>query len=93
VAALGLVLAVAMRRRGRDANIMAGFHALGNGDALGEFGDELAAARREAVARMAARAEELGANPIVGVRFDTAEVGREMVEVVAYGTAVRLQAT
>jgi uncharacterized protein YbjQ (UPF0145 family) len=39
------------------------------------------------LARMAAEAEERGANAVVAVRFDSAEVGREMVEVVAYGTA------
>ena len=37
---------------------------------------------------MAGEAEELGATAVVGVRYDTAAVGREMVEVVAYGTAV-----
>ena len=59
--------------------------------ALDEYRGDLAATRREALARMAAEAEGLGANAVVGLRFDTAEVGREMVEVVAYGTAVVLQ--
>jgi uncharacterized protein YbjQ (UPF0145 family) len=36
-------------------------------------------------------AEGLCANAVVGLRFDTAEAGREMVEVVAYGTSVVLQ--
>ncbi len=88
VATLGLVLGVAGRRRGLGANIMAGFDALGDGTALGEYRDQLAAVRREALAPMAAAAAGLGANAIVGVRFDTAEVGHDMVEVVAYGTAV-----
>ena len=88
VAALGLVLGVAVRRRGLGANIMAGFDALGDGTALDEYRDQLAAIRREALTPMAAEAEELGANAIVGMRFDTAEVGHDMVEVVAYGTAV-----
>ena len=88
MAALGLVLGVAVRRRGLGANIMAGFDALGDGEALDEYRDQLAATRREALARMAAGAAGLGANAIVGVRFDTAEVGHDMVEVVAYGTAV-----
>ena len=88
VATLGLVLGLAVRSRGLADNIMAGFHALGNGDALGEFGDELAAARREAVPQMAARTLHLGANAVVGVRFDAAEVGHDMGEIVAYSTAV-----
>ncbi len=88
VAALGLVLGIAVRRRGLGANIMAGFDALGDGTALDEYRDQLAAIRREALTPMAAEAAGLGANAIVGVRFDSAEVGHDMVEVVAYGTAV-----
>ncbi len=88
---LGAVVGIAIRSRGVGGNIMAGLDALGNGSALDEYRDDLAAIRREALARMAAEAEGLGANAVVGLRFDTAEVGREMVEVVAYGTAVVLQ--
>jgi uncharacterized protein YbjQ (UPF0145 family) len=87
VATLGLVLGVAVRLRGIGANIMAGFHALGNGLALTELSEELAATRREALTQLVVRAEELGANAVVGVRFDTAEVGHDMVEIVAYGSA------
>ena len=87
VATLGLVFGLAVRSRGLGGNIMAGFHALGNGDALGEFGEALILARQEAVGRMEARARELGANAIVGARFDAAEVGHDMCEIVAYGTA------
>ena len=88
---LGVVVGIAIRSRGVGGNIMAGLDALGNGGALDEYRDDLAAIRREAFARMGREAGELGANAVVGVRFDTAEVGREMVEVVAYGTAVVLQ--
>ena len=90
-AILGVVVGIAIRTRGVGGNIIAGLDALGNGSALDEYRDGLAAIRREALARMAAEAEGLGANAVVGLRFDTAEVGREMVEVVAYGTAVVLQ--
>lgn len=85
---LGIVTGLAIRSRGFSGNIAAGLDALGNGSALGEYRDGLTAIRREALARMGREAEGLGANAIVGVRYDTAEVGHEMVEVVAYGTAV-----
>jgi len=85
---LGVVLGIAIRSRSVGGNIMAGLDTLGNDGALDEYRDELATVRREALARMTQEAEELGANAVVGVRYDTAEVGREMVEVVAYGTAV-----
>ncbi len=88
VSTLGLVLGLAVRSRGLGGNIMAGFHALANGDALAEFGDVLAAARQAAVARMAERARELGANAIVGARFDAAAVGHDRGAIVACGTAV-----
>lgn len=84
---LGVVVGIAIRTRGIGGNIMAGLDALGAGDALGDYREDLVAIRREALARMAQEASQLGANAIIGFRFDCAEVGREMVEVVAYGTA------
>ena len=91
VMTLGVVVGIAIRSRGVGGNIMAGLDALGNGSALDEYRDLLATCRGEALVRMGRAAEGLGANAVVGTRFDTAEVGREMVEVVAYGTAVVLQ--
>ena len=91
VATLGVVVGIAIRSRGVGGNIMAGLDALGNGSALDEYRDELAAVRREAVARMMQEAKVLGAHAVAGVRYDSAEVGREMVEVIAYGTAVMVQ--
>jgi uncharacterized protein YbjQ (UPF0145 family) len=88
---LGVVVGIAIRSRGVGGNIMAGLDALGNGSALDEYRDHLVAIRQEALARLGREAEGLGANAVIGMRFDTAEVGREMVEVVAYGTAVVLQ--
>ena len=90
-ATLGVAVGIAIRSRGVGGNIMAGLDALGNGGALDEYRDHLAAIRREALARMGRAAAKLGADAVVGVRFDAAEVGREMVEVVAYGTAVVLR--
>ena len=87
---LGVVVGIAVRSRGVVGNIMAGLDAFANGSALEEYRDGLAAVRQEALARMALSAEENGAHAVIGVRFDTAEVGREMIEVVAYGTAVVL---
>jgi uncharacterized protein YbjQ (UPF0145 family) len=88
---LGVVVGIAIRTRGVGGNIVAGLDALGDGTALDEFRELLTACRGEALTRMGRAAEELGANAVIGVRFDTAEVGREMVEIVAYGTAVVLQ--
>ena len=86
----GQVFGVVVRSRSLVGNIAAGLDALGNGSALAEYRADLTAIRREALARMAAAADGRGATAVVGVRFDSAEVGHEMVEVVAYGTAVVL---
>jgi uncharacterized protein YbjQ (UPF0145 family) len=87
----GIVVGIAIRSRGVGGNILAGLDALGNNGALDEYRDELAAIRRDALGQMGREAAGLGANAVVGVRFDTAEVGHEMVEVVAYGTAVVIE--
>jgi uncharacterized protein YbjQ (UPF0145 family) len=81
---VGIVVGIAIRSRGVEGNILAGLDALGNNGALAEYRDELAAIRRDALRQMGREAIDLGANAIVGVRFDTAEVGHEMVEIVAY---------
>jgi uncharacterized protein YbjQ (UPF0145 family) len=37
---------------------------------------------------MVDNAQLLGANAIIGMRFDSSEIGQSMTEIVAYGTAV-----
>ena len=91
VSTLSVVLGIAIRSRGVGGNIMAGLATVGNGSAIDEFRDDLLAVRWEALTRMCRAAKDLGANAVVGTRFDAAEVGREMVEIIAYGTAVVLQ--
>ncbi|HEX7913565.1 MAG TPA: YbjQ family protein [Paraburkholderia sp.] len=48
-------------------------------------------ARRDAYERMVAEAEALGANAIVGMRYDATEIARGISEVLCYGTAVRVK--
>jgi uncharacterized protein YbjQ (UPF0145 family) len=93
VATIGQVLGLAVRTRGIEGNIMVGLAHLPalNGDAMAEFVASLVAARDEAIARMVTQATECGASAVVGVRFDCAAVGREMSEIVAYGTAVIIE--
>jgi uncharacterized protein YbjQ (UPF0145 family) len=88
---VGVVIGIAVRTRGIGGNIMAGLEAAGGDSAVDEFRADLVAIRQEALARMGRAAQELGATAVVGARFDAADVGREMVEIVAYGTAVILQ--
>ena len=55
---------------------------------MSEYTDLLEDARRHAIDRMVANAKLLGANGIVAMRFDSSEMGNQLTEVVAYGTAV-----
>jgi uncharacterized protein YbjQ (UPF0145 family) len=41
--------------------------------------------------RMVEEGESRGANAIVGMRFDTSEMGNTWTEICAYGTAVRVR--
>jgi uncharacterized protein YbjQ (UPF0145 family) len=45
-------------------------------------------ARRHAIDRMIENAKLLGANAVIAMRFDSAEIGKARAEVVAYGSAV-----
>jgi uncharacterized protein YbjQ (UPF0145 family) len=51
----------------------------------------LSEARDEATKRMVAQATELGANAVVNVRYSTTSVAQGAAEILAYGTAVRLE--
>jgi uncharacterized protein YbjQ (UPF0145 family) len=47
-------------------------------------------ARCHAFDRMIAHAQQLGADAIIGMRFESANYGEQRTEVLAYGTAVKL---
>ncbi|NHB85312.1 YbjQ family protein [Tessaracoccus sp. HDW20] len=49
------------------------------------------AARQDAVGAMVKLALELGADAVVGVRFDGGKISETVSELTAYGTAVRLR--
>lgn len=53
-----------------------------------QYTNLLEEARRHALERLIEHARELGANAIAGVRFDSSEIGENMSEILAYGTAV-----
>ena len=55
-----------------------------------EYTDVLEQARRHALDRLIEHAQAMGANAIAGVRFDSTEIGNNMSEILAYGTAVTI---
>jgi uncharacterized protein YbjQ (UPF0145 family) len=58
------------------------------GGEIKEYTGMMAEAREEAIERMIAVAEELGANAVTDVRFSTSMVLSSTSEILAYGTAV-----
>ncbi len=79
---------VCARHIGKD--IMAGLKTIVGGE-IHEYGKLLAESREQALDRMVAEAESLGANAILNVRFATSMVMQGSAEMLAYGTAVVLQ--
>jgi uncharacterized protein YbjQ (UPF0145 family) len=86
----GQVFGVVVRSRGLGGNIMAGLRSLVGGE-ISEYTQLLEEARRHAVDRMVKNANLMQANAVIMMRFDSAEIGQTMSEIVAYGTAVVLE--
>jgi uncharacterized protein YbjQ (UPF0145 family) len=83
----GQCFGVVVRSRGLGGNIMAGLRSIVGGE-ITEYTALLEEARRHAVDRLVQNATQMGANAVVMMRFDSAEIGQTMSEIVAYGTAV-----
>ena len=83
----GQCFGVVVRSRGLGGNLMAGLRSLVGGE-IKEYTAMLEEARRHAIDRLVQNATIMGANAIVMMRFDSAEIGQTMSEIVAYGTAV-----
>ena len=83
----GLVQGNTIRAKHVGRDIMASLKNLVGGELKG-YTELLTEARRQAIERMIAQAEELGANAVVNVRFTTSAVTQGAAELYAYGTAV-----
>ncbi len=83
----GLVQGNTIRAKHVGRDIMAGLKNIVGGELKG-YTQLLTEARREAMERMIAQAEELGANTVVNVRFSTSSVSQGAAELYCYGTAV-----
>lgn len=81
--AFGLIV----RSRGIGGDIMAGLKSLVGGE-IKQYTAMLEDSRKEAMDRMIKNANEMGANAIIMMRYDSGEIGTNMSEIVAYGTAV-----
>jgi uncharacterized protein YbjQ (UPF0145 family) len=84
---LGVVRGIVVRSRNIFANIGAGLQTLvgGNIKAWSQLCEQT---RSDSFDIMIQHASELGANGIIGARYDANEIGSGATEVLAYGTAV-----
>jgi uncharacterized protein YbjQ (UPF0145 family) len=82
----GQCFGVVVRSRGLGGNLMAGLRSIVGGE-IHEYTQLLEEARRHAIDRLVENAAAMGANAVLMMRFDSAEIGETMSEIVAYGTA------
>jgi uncharacterized protein YbjQ (UPF0145 family) len=87
---LGLVRGNTVRVRHLGNDILAGLKNIVGGEILA-YTELFVDAREQALDRMIADAQELGADGILGIRFTTSMVMRGASEILAYGTAVKLR--
>jgi uncharacterized protein YbjQ (UPF0145 family) len=87
---LGLVRGITVRSRSVLGNIGAGFQSLFGGN-ITIFTELAEKAREEAYELMVQHATTMGANAVIGMRYDANEITDGITEVLAYGTAVVVQ--
>jgi uncharacterized protein YbjQ (UPF0145 family) len=86
----GQCFGVVVRSRGIAGNLIASLRTIIGGE-VKEYTSLVEETRRQALDRLVRNATAMGANGIVMMRFDSGSIGQSMNEVVAYGTAVRVE--
>lgn len=87
---LGLVRGNTIRARHIGRDITAVLRNIVGGE-ISEYTKMMAEAREQALDRMVEEASEIGADAVVGTRFMTSMLMTGAAELLAYGTAVRLE--
>ena len=87
---LGVVRGITVRSRSVLGNMAGGIQALFGGN-ITIYTELCEKTRAEAFKMMAQHADAMGANAVVGVRYDATELSPGVTEVLCYGTAVVVQ--
>lgn len=87
VQTLGVVRGITVRSRSIFGTIGGSLQTLFGGN-ITLFSELCEKTRAEAFELMVGHAEEVGANAIVGIRYDATEIMQGVTEVLCYGTAV-----
>ena len=86
---LGVIYGLVVRSMGFTGGVAASLKGLRRGE-ISQYTELLEDSRRHAIDRMVDNARLLDADAIVAVRFDSSEIGQQFTEIVAYGTAVKV---
>jgi len=86
----GIVRGIIVRSRSVFGTIGASIQTLVGGD-ITLFSNLCEETRQHAFERMIEHAAEMGANAVIGVRYDATEVMQSVTEVLCYGTAVKVE--
>jgi uncharacterized protein YbjQ (UPF0145 family) len=89
---LGVVRGIIVRSRGLFPTIGAGLQTIVGGN-ISVFTKLCEQTRRDAFEEMRRHAAELGANAVIGARYDATDIMAGVTEVLAYGTAVVVEPT
>ncbi len=90
VEVIDIVRGSTVRARNIGRDIVAGLRNIVGGE-ITEYTMLLAESREQALDRMMADAERIGADAVINVRFMTSMVMQNAAEILAYGTAVKLK--
>lgn len=86
----GLVSASTVRTKNIGKDIGASFKTLVGGE-IKAYQEMMEEARKIAIGRMVEKAEDMGANAIIGMKIGTSSIMQGASEVIAYGTAVLIE--
>jgi len=91
VKTLGLVRGITVRSRNAISDMVGGLQSM-LGGRVGVYVKLAEASRAEAYEELVAHAQEMGANAVIAMRYEANEIMEGVTEVLAYGTAVVVEA-
>ena len=87
---LGMVQGSTVQSKHIGKDLMAGLRNIVGGEMKG-YTEMLDDARAQATQRMISKAEVLGADAVIGIRYATSAITQGAAEILAYGTAVKFK--
>lgn len=90
VRTLGLVRGITVRSRNAIADMVGGLQSM-LGGRVGTYVKLAETSRAEAYDELVAHAAQMGANAVIGMRYEANEIMEGVTEVLAYGTAVVIE--